>query len=790
MKRIILLSLTVATMATISGFTFLMHASGITGCSGSPVDGGTCSGCHGGGTAPTVVISAIPAFGSGNTTYVPSTTYTISVVGSGTAKYGLNVEILNGSTSSATNAGTWGTVVTTNCKTSGTAPTTLTHNQSSTSGTFSFKWTAPASGSVYLYSCVLGANGDGGTSGDKIKQTNITLTAASSAPSLTVTTTSVNSKCSNSNTGSATATANGTAPYTYSWNTNPIQTTATATGLAAGTYSVTVHDANGTSTSAVTVTAPTAITPNVTTTNTSCGGSTGTASASASGGTSGYTYLWSNGKATASITGLAIGMYTVTVTDVNGCTATGVANIQDAGGPSTVTTPTPASTCSASDGSITSTVSGGSAPYTYLWSNGKTTSAISGLPTGSYTLTVTDHVGCAVNSVVTVSCTGTGTSASVSSITTPTGTMCASSFVPKVTVKNLGTPTMTSCTINYYYDSNPVLTSPWAGSLASGASINVNLPAIAGVSVGAHTFYSSVVNPNGSPNLQPLNGQSQSTFNVSNTSMAIPLAEGFESSANLPTGWTLVDPDNSVTWQVVTTAGHNSNQSIGFNNCNGMGTGVNMAGRIDKFITSAYDFTSATNTSGLSFDVAYSVLNYKNQLFTDTLAVYYSTDCGTTWIRVYLKGGTSLSNSITTQSCWTPAASDWRTDNIGLGNLAGKPSVMFAFENRSDWGEWVYVDNININVQGNGVESINSLAGFSIYPNPASTSFTIEGASSVGKVHYSIYNVIGEEAKAGDIISNGSTFNGTIQANDFPRGMYFIKISDGTNSWTKKLNIQ
>ena len=109
--------------------------------------------------------------------------------------------------------------------------------------------------------------------------------------------------------------------FTYAWSTSPVQTTATATGLMGGDYTVTATDAFGCS-----ITLSTTIGPNaplsivsITGTDESCAGfANGTAAVEATGGASPYTYLWSNGATTASIT-VGAGDYTVTVTDANNC---------------------------------------------------------------------------------------------------------------------------------------------------------------------------------------------------------------------------------------------------------------------------------------------------------------------------------------------------------------------------------------------------------------------------------------------------------------------------------------
>jgi hypothetical protein len=168
----------------------IVNSAGVTNWTGSPVDGGAgaggqCSNCHSGGsTVPTQVVTWSPALGIGNK-YTPGTTYTITVTPAGSyPRFGMNVEIINSqATAVATYPfGTFGAAVTTNCQVYATAqtggyPACVSHTGTSTTGAFSFKWTSPASGTGYLYSNVLGVNGDANTGGDKVSAvTSITLT--------------------------------------------------------------------------------------------------------------------------------------------------------------------------------------------------------------------------------------------------------------------------------------------------------------------------------------------------------------------------------------------------------------------------------------------------------------------------------------------------------------------------------------------------------------------------------------------------------------------------------------
>lgn len=180
MKKITLLLLTLSSLIAISAFTVL-NPGGISYHTGSPYDKMDCSMCHSGGSAtPTGTITATPAFGAGNT-YTAGTTYTLSVVCGGYPKFGFGLEILNSNTTTAADAGTFGAVVTSNCKkmVTGTKPTNIVQSAptgTSNAATFSFRWTAPSTGTAYVYYCVNGVNGTGSTSGDKSKTFSMTLT--------------------------------------------------------------------------------------------------------------------------------------------------------------------------------------------------------------------------------------------------------------------------------------------------------------------------------------------------------------------------------------------------------------------------------------------------------------------------------------------------------------------------------------------------------------------------------------------------------------------------------------
>ncbi len=139
---------------------------------------------------------------------------------------------------------------------------------------------------------------------------------------LTVTVTGADVSCFGGSDGVATAVVTGgTANFSYLWNDGSAQTTVSASGLGAGSYSVDVTDANGCTASASgTVSEPAQITYNLTTTPSECNMSNGVASAGVMGGTAPYNYTWSSGGNASIESGLSPGMYTLDISDDNGCT--------------------------------------------------------------------------------------------------------------------------------------------------------------------------------------------------------------------------------------------------------------------------------------------------------------------------------------------------------------------------------------------------------------------------------------------------------------------------------------
>lgn len=163
-------------------------------------------------------------------------------------------------------------------------------------------------------------------------------------------------------------------------------------------YTVTVTDTYGCTTSSSVCLVPPA-TPTINQdaiSSAACGQATGSASVLANGGTGLYNFTWTNDVSnTQQATNIPAGIYTVTVTDGNNCTASITLNVPQSNGPNITQTNTTPASCGQAVGSVSIVVTGGAAPIVYAWTpNISTNDTINNLTAGTYTVTVTDATGC------------------------------------------------------------------------------------------------------------------------------------------------------------------------------------------------------------------------------------------------------------------------------------------------------------------------------------------------------------------------------------------------------------
>ncbi|MCB0430000.1 MAG: T9SS type A sorting domain-containing protein [Flavobacteriales bacterium] len=231
---------------------------------------------------------------------------------------------------------------------------------------------------------------------------------------IVLTSSATNATCGNNNGSGTVNVSGGVSPYNIQWpSTAGSQTSATANNLGKGSYMVMVSDANGCTDSVVVLVSETGG-PSVSLSKTDplCNGSCdGTATATASGGTAPYSYQWdalAGSQTTATAVNLCDGLYYVTVSDGGGCSTIDTVRLIEPMPMNLSLTNAPSSCPSQCDATATVVANGGSAPYTYLWSDAtaQKTATANNLCMDSYDVTVTDANGCMVSNTTNINTTG------------------------------------------------------------------------------------------------------------------------------------------------------------------------------------------------------------------------------------------------------------------------------------------------------------------------------------------------------------------------------------------------
>ncbi|MCX6200582.1 MAG: M4 family metallopeptidase, partial [Bacteroidetes bacterium] len=223
-------------------------------------------------------------------------------------------------------------------------------------------------------------------------------------PAVVAASSHANVLCNGGNTGTATVSATGGTPsFSYTWTGGA--TTTTANNLVAGIYNVTVIDAAGcSSTSTQMITQPTALSLTTSETGDTCNRSTGKIISTVSGGTTNYSYNWSNSQTSSTVNNLPSGNFALTVTDANNCSLSASAIVNAVSSNLSINATSTNVLCNGGNtGSVTASVTGGFPNVIYHWSNNASGSAISNLVAGNYSVTVTDGGGCSVTATKTIS---------------------------------------------------------------------------------------------------------------------------------------------------------------------------------------------------------------------------------------------------------------------------------------------------------------------------------------------------------------------------------------------------
>ncbi|MCB0707067.1 MAG: choice-of-anchor J domain-containing protein [Saprospiraceae bacterium] len=337
-------------------------------------------------------------------------------------------------------------------------------------------------------------------------------------------------------------------------------------------------------------------------------------------------------------------------------------------------------------------------------------------------------------------------------------------------IGNAGNTTITDLDLHLYEGDDLNTSITWTGVLLPNNTTEINMP-VTNLAYGSNNLKLILSDPNGNADQNSLNDTLVNSLEIVDLSAGAlpPFGEGFEAGLLPPENWFVNNPDQDYYWDLSSFYGAylSSSNSMIFEN---YWVGEEAIGRLDQLISPIFSFETVLDPN-LSFDLAYP--DPGSDFYSDTLSLYWSSDCGENWSLLWQQGGVELASAPTPfgfNNFEPDNSDDWRTVEIDLSILGGLPAVQFQWENKSGWGYDLYLDNIN--VEGEVVLSDEEAPVFDqvqIYPNPTTGKIIISGLDEEGVL--SVFSADGKVLRQFE----------TNQARNFdlaglPMGLLFINL--------------
>ena len=364
-------------------------------------------------------------------------------------------------------------------------------------------------------------------------------------------------------------------------------------------------------------------------------------------------------------------------------------------------------------------------------------------------------------------------------------TFCTDSIIPRIQVTNEHSIAINSLIAKYSFNGGPWVQQVFSGMLSTGQSTTINFPTIA-VPVGNNklryeidSINSGAVDFNQSNNL--IQEDNFFTFTANSTdSTLVETFQGYMSGSPMPNGAYLENPDNRTIAIVDNTISSNVTANLGgFGNSNGcyMWDFWNMVN--GESATLIFDNRNFSNRSASTLEFSYAHAQVGSEL--DSLIVLVSTNCAQTWTPVFSLAGTALSTASNHASnTFYPEPNEWTRAYVDLTAYNGMNDVMIAFKGVSDYGNNLFIDDINLRTTLVALIDVKKQDfGLTLYPNPAyeTITLTIDGSNNEA-VDFQIINILGQPIYSGHFEQEPIHLN----VQNFAKGTYFAIVKQGKHT--------
>lgn len=344
--------------------------------------------------------------------------------------------------------------------------------------------------------------------------------------------------------------------------------------------------------------------------------------------------------------------------------------------------------------------------------------------------------------------------------------ICSSNLAINFFLTNEGNTTITHARVNIYLDNVKIDFVDFVGSLERFDSQQIFAPIIKNLSNGQHTLKLEIESINSITSFSATEfSLVEIHFKVAliDNSIPIPFLDTF-STSSAPSQWNISSPNPFLNWTKNPIIGADG-ENRGCYFVDNFSSTQNIMGMSTYLYSPILNFSNANAPILLSFDVAYAPKNSARQ---DSLLVYASTDCGTSFKSIYRTGYLELATAAASSNFFVPKNTEWNTISISLDKYNYASNVQLLFENKSGWGNVIYLDNVRVDAIV-GIEESFKNNDVQIFPNPASDEITINTNIKVEK--FKIYNQLGQPVLEGKVANNNTCNISTLQ-----NGIYFIEV--------------